>query len=104
MFVQESFDFLFLMLMNKIFVIDHFLCSLIVLIYFYYINNCHGYIEELCITDRNEKTGYRNEKLETITESKFKSLKLKEIDYIFNEKCQMFIYKMEIILNIRQQN
>ena len=35
---------------------------------FYYINNCHGYIEELCITDRNEKTGYRNEKLETITE------------------------------------
>ena len=55
---------------------------------FYYINNCHGYIKELCIVDRNVKTGYRNEELQTITETEFKSLKLKEIGYIFNEKCQ----------------
>ena len=48
---------------------------------FYYINNCHGYIKELCVTDRNEK-------LQIITESEFKFLKLKEIDYVFNEKYQ----------------
>ena len=55
---------------------------------FYYINNCHGYIKELCVADRNEKTGFRNEKLQIITESEFKFLKLKEIDYVFNEKYQ----------------
>ena len=54
----------------------------------YYINDCHGYIKELSIVDKNEKTGYRDEQLSIITENEFKLLKLKEIDYIFNEKYQ----------------
>ena len=67
---------------------------------FYYINNCHGYIKELCVADRNEKTGFRNEKLQIITESEFKFLKLKEIDYIFNEKYQ----RVEPAVNVHLQN
>lgn len=55
---------------------------------YYYVSNCHGYIEELHISDNNEKSGYRTEKLQTITESEFKSLNLKEIDYVFNEEYQ----------------
>ena len=84
-FTNETLDVIVYLYKNKYTLFDKNKYSLS---NFYYINNCHGYIKELCIADRNEKTGYRNEELQTITEFEFKSLKLKEIEYVFNERCQ----------------
>ena len=84
-FTNETLDIIVYFYKNKYTLFDK---NKYILSNFYYVNDCFGYIGELCITDANKKTGYRNEELQTITKDEFKLLKLKEIDYVFNKKYQ----------------